>query len=67
MRKFRILYEARFISIIDILVKTNNWMLAVYLVRLLTGFKLLSAKKYISVTERFLNKSKNKIQYIQFK
>lgn len=61
--KFRLLYDARFIAAIDLL--KSRPLIAIYIVRLLTGFGLRSAKKYVNSTERFLSKSKNKIQYIQ--
>jgi len=66
MRKFRPLYDSRFISIIDILIQTNNYLLAVYLIRLIFGFRLSTAAKYTRNTDKILRKSKNHLQYVSY-
>ena len=53
-----LLKEARLISILKILQRENN-LLAIYLVRLIFGFKLVTAKKYLARIDKFLAKSPN--------
>lgn len=66
MRKFRHLYDSRFISIIKILTKVDeSKILAGYLIRLIFGLKSSSAFRYIREIDRFLVKSKNKLQYFE--
>lgn len=57
------LRDARFVSIIKLLKKTEP-MLAIYLVRLVTGSGLSFAKKYLVRVEQIYKKhSRNKLQY----
>ena len=55
------LRDGRFISILKILLKYekqhSNGLLSAYLVRLVSGFGLSSAKKYLSKLDKFWNKS----------
>lgn len=61
-KKAKILYDSRFISIIEIL-KNQDELLAMYLVRLITGFGLACARKYVHTTAKFIKKSPNFCQY----
>lgn len=57
-----ILYDARFIKSIEILTNVNI-LLAIYIVRLYTGFGLALAKKYIYNIAKFKKKMRNPLQY----
>lgn len=57
-----LLYDARFIKIIEILNDYNS-SLAIYLIRLITSKGLAFSKKYISRTEKFKTKMRNPMQY----
>jgi hypothetical protein len=57
-----ILYDARFIRSIEIIKEKDN-LKAIYMVRLLTGWGLSTAKKYIDRLDRFKTKMRNPLQY----
>lgn len=57
-----ILYDARFIKSIEIIKEKDN-LKAIYLVRILTGWGLAMARKYIDRLDKFKIKMKNPLQY----
>ncbi len=58
----RILFDARFIRICEILV-SHNKILAIYLIRLITSKGLDFSKKYLDRLDEFKKKMKNPLQY----
>lgn len=57
-----VLTDARFISIIE-LIKANDRVKALYLVRLVTGWDTMPSKRYIDKIEKFKKKMRNPLQY----
>lgn len=57
-----LLYDARFIKIVEVLNEYNS-SLAIYLIRLITQRGLTFSKKYISRIEKIKTKMRNPMQY----
>lgn len=57
-----ILYDARFIKSIE-LIKERDYLKAIYMVRLITGWGLSLGKKYVDRLERFKKRMNNPLQY----
>lgn len=62
IKKRHILTDRRFLQIIEILLAANKKSSAIYLLRLVIGFRLTPAKKFIGKIDKFVLKSSNPLQ-----
>lgn len=57
-----LLTERRFLQILEILLAANKKSSAIYLLRLVIGFRLTTAKKFLGKINKFIDKSGNPLQ-----
>lgn len=62
MKRRHILTDRRFLQILEILLASNKKSCAVYLLRLVIGFRLTTAKKFLMKIDKFIAKSTNPLQ-----
>jgi ribosomal protein L7/L12 len=60
--KRHILTDRRFLQILEILLAANKKSSAIYLLRLVIGLKLTTAKKFLDKIDKFILKSTNPLQ-----
>jgi hypothetical protein len=62
MKRRHILTDRRFLQILEILLAANKNSSAIYLLRLVIGFKMTTAKKFLTKIDKFVCKSTNPLQ-----